>query len=86
MLMRNVRQILGVISATFPSFQQDGRSDMCEESPTSVDELACQLRAISNQSRGEKLNQADYDAHFVAITKVGHVLFTLDVLTFLVVK
>lgn len=45
-LLRNARQILNIVTATFPSFQAAGPSQHCEELSNSIDELACQWRHI----------------------------------------
>lgn len=45
-LLRNAKQILHVVSATFSSFEFEGPSQKCHEVPDNVGELACQWRAI----------------------------------------
>ncbi|TGO49685.1 hypothetical protein BOTNAR_0421g00080 [Botryotinia narcissicola] len=46
-LLRNARQILSVVTATFPSFENEGPSENCHQLSSSVDDLACQWRSIT---------------------------------------
>ncbi|KAG4419772.1 hypothetical protein IFR04_007082 [Cadophora malorum] len=46
-LLRNARQILGVITAAFPSFQVASLLNDCKDLSSNVDQLACQWRIIS---------------------------------------
>ncbi|KAJ8068428.1 hypothetical protein OCU04_003985 [Sclerotinia nivalis] len=68
-LLRNARQILSVVTATFPSFENDGPSENCHELSSSVDDLACQWRRITQVLAGLKANEQDYDAWVEAVTK-----------------
>ncbi|TVY20155.1 GPI ethanolamine phosphate transferase 2 [Lachnellula arida] len=67
-LLRNARQILSVVTATFSSFEGDGPSQNCGELSDSVDELACEWRAIvkSVPASGE---DPDFERWIGAITK-----------------
>ncbi|APA15371.1 hypothetical protein sscle_14g101410 [Sclerotinia sclerotiorum 1980 UF-70] len=68
-LLRNARQIVSVVTATFPSFENDGPSDNCHELSSSVDDLACQWRRITQVLTDLKSNEKDYDAWVAAVTK-----------------
>ncbi|TAQ89779.1 hypothetical protein B7494_g1852 [Chlorociboria aeruginascens] len=46
-MLRNARQILNVVTATFPSFERDGPSQDCNQASSSIDELACNWRGIT---------------------------------------
>ncbi|KAG9235506.1 GPI ethanolamine phosphate transferas-like protein 2 [Amylocarpus encephaloides] len=46
-LWRNARQIVNVIKATFPIFESQGLATSCHDLDSSVDELACEWRIIS---------------------------------------
>ncbi|TVY45198.1 GPI ethanolamine phosphate transferase [Lachnellula occidentalis] len=67
-LLRNARQILSVVTATFSSFESDGPSQNCGELSDSVDELACEWRGISSSvpTSGE---DPDFERWIVTITK-----------------
>ncbi|ESZ94512.1 hypothetical protein SBOR_5092 [Sclerotinia borealis F-4128] len=68
-LLRNARQILSVITATFPSFENGGPSKDCHELSSSVDDLACQWRSITQGLVGLKTDEQDYGAWVIAVTK-----------------
>jgi ethanolaminephosphotransferase len=44
--MRNARQMLKVVSATFPEFNKAGAGDNCEDFLGSINKLACGWRKI----------------------------------------
>lgn len=54
MLEQNARQILNVVTATFPSFEDAGPSQDCEKSKSDVDDLACRWRNIKGIPRGDE--------------------------------
>ena len=58
-VLRNARQILGVVIATFPSFESIEPSHDCHETTDDVEELACEWRGIMEGLEaltGEKQN------------------------------
>ncbi|KAA8563673.1 hypothetical protein MFRU_052g00500 [Monilinia fructicola] len=68
-LLRNARQILSVVTATFPSFENDGPSENCQILSNSVDDLACQWRSISQRLAGLKTNEQDHIAWIADVTR-----------------
>ena len=77
--MRNARQILGVLTATFPSFQEDGPSEKCEEFSSSIDELACQWRGITQSLPQAGAKDEDIEPWVFAVNKVcSQVLSVID--------
>lgn len=66
MLEQNARQILNVVTATFPSFEDAGPSQECEKSKSDIDELACRWRIIKGMPRGGE----NADEWTKAMTKV----------------
>lgn len=51
-LLRNAKQILGVVTATFPSFEDTGPTENCDALPNDIDELACQWRNLQASLQG----------------------------------
>lgn len=53
LLMRNARQLLGIVSAAFGRdlFESDGQLDPCLSEATKLDRLACDWRKIDKRSR-----------------------------------
>ncbi|KAK8902695.1 hypothetical protein QC760_009184 [Botrytis cinerea] len=68
-LRRNARQILSVVTATFPSFENDGPSENCHHLSSSVDDLACQWRSITQGLVGLQANEQDHAVWVTAVTK-----------------
>ncbi|RAL60872.1 hypothetical protein DID88_010196 [Monilinia fructigena] len=68
-LLRNARQILSVVTATFPSFENDGPSENCQILSNSVDDLACQWRNISQRLAGLKTNEQDHIVWIADVTR-----------------
>lgn len=68
-LLRNARQILHVVTATFPSFESDGPSQACNESSDDVAELACEWRALDAQLKVD-LSEEAKDELLLALPKV----------------
>ncbi|EMR80950.1 hypothetical protein ACHAO1_006136 [Botrytis cinerea] len=68
-LLRNARQILSVVTATFPSFENDGPSENCHHLSSSVDDLACQWRSITQGLVGLQANEQDHAVWVTAVTK-----------------
>ncbi|KAF7886705.1 uncharacterized protein EAF02_003352 [Botrytis sinoallii] len=68
-LLRNARQILSVVTATFPSFENDGPSENCHQLSSSVDDLACQWRSITQGLVGLQANEQDHAVWVAAVTK-----------------
>lgn len=69
-LLRNARQILNVVIATFPSFENDGPSHSCHEIPSNVERLACEWKAIMQQLQG-LAEQDDAEAWQATISQVS---------------
>jgi ethanolaminephosphotransferase len=69
-LLRNARQILSVVVATFPSFEGDGPSENCHELPNEVDKLACQWRDISKSLGALKNEDGDTEGWLISTSKV----------------
>ncbi|KAJ5033462.1 uncharacterized protein L3040_008577 [Drepanopeziza brunnea f. sp. 'multigermtubi'] len=46
-LLRNAKQILGVVTAAFPSFEYVEPSKDCKEMSSNIDELACQWKILT---------------------------------------
>jgi ethanolaminephosphotransferase len=55
-LWRNARQILNVVTAAFPSFENGGSSTNCSDLGDDVERLACEWRIISASLPGPKDN------------------------------
>ncbi|KAI9641559.1 major facilitator super transporter protein [Ciborinia camelliae] len=68
-LLRNAKQILSVVTATFPSFENDGPSENCHALSSGVDDLACQWRSITQNLAGLEANEKNRQAWFTAVTK-----------------
>lgn len=68
-LLRNARQIVTIITATFPSFGSEGPSEQCEVLGASIDELACQWRSI-NKGLDLLYDDKYSEEWLVAVTKV----------------
>ncbi|KAF7889213.1 hypothetical protein EAF00_009513 [Botryotinia globosa] len=68
-LLRNARQILSVVTATFPSFENEGPSENCHQLSSSVDDLACQWRSITQGLVGLQANEQDHAIWVAAVTK-----------------
>lgn len=73
-LLRNARQILSVVTATFPSFEGDGLSENCQESSSSVEDLACQWRRIIRGLDAMKRGEQNTDEWLLSVSKVSHLL------------
>lgn len=70
-LLRNARQILSVITATFPSFENDRPSQNCQESLNSVSVLACEWKAIMTSLPEPEIEGQDCEAWRLAVIKVN---------------
>jgi ethanolaminephosphotransferase len=68
-MLRNARQILKVVTATFPSFEEAGPSQECADSSSDIDDLACQWRSIVTGY--EVLEIGDVDAWTESVIKVS---------------
>ncbi|RDW89321.1 GPI ethanolamine phosphate transferas-like protein 2 [Coleophoma cylindrospora] len=67
-LLRNAKQIVTIITATFPSFGGEGPSEDCATLGASIDELSCEWRSINKGLDG--LNDGKQSEEWlVAITK-----------------
>jgi ethanolaminephosphotransferase len=69
-LLLNARQILSVITATFPSFEVAGPSQNCRQSSDDVTELACEWRAITETLPTPSDEDQDCEAWLLSVTKV----------------
>jgi len=69
-LLLNARQILSVITATFPSFEMAGPSQNCRESSDDMTELACEWRAITETLPAPADKDQDCEAWLLSITRV----------------
>jgi ethanolaminephosphotransferase len=69
-LLLNARQILSVITATFPSFEMAGPSQNCRESSDDVTELACEWRAITETLPAPADEDQDCEAWILSVTRV----------------
>lgn len=58
-LLRNAKQILYVVTATFPSFDGEGPSQDCHQLSDDVAELACQWRAMNIPTADQDGNRMD---------------------------
>lgn len=76
-LLRNAKQILTVATATFPSFEDIGASQDCEDAKNDVDELACRWRAISQSLPVPDTEDARSEAWILAVTKVNQMMFSV---------
>ena len=74
-LLRNARQILHIVTATFPSFETDGPSEECEESSSSIEELACQWKTIIRSVPQVDKEDRDDEPWLLAISQAS---FTSD--------
>lgn len=68
-LLRNARQVLSVVTATFPSFGIEGPSQNCQEMPNNVDELSCQWRGINERLIQVKMGDQRSDDLLRSISK-----------------
>ena len=68
-MLRNARQILKVVTTTFPSFEEAGPSGNCADSSSDVENLACQWRSIITSYGG--LETRDIDAWIESVIKVS---------------
>jgi len=68
-MLRNARQILKVVTATFPSFEEAGPPPHCADSPSDIEDLACQWRGITTSY--EDLETGDVDAWIESVIKVS---------------
>lgn len=69
-LLRNAKQILNVVTATFPSFEAEGPSSGCNQLQTSVEELACEWRSIVLTLPNSNVETENIDEWITAIVKV----------------
>jgi ethanolaminephosphotransferase len=69
-LLLNARQILSVITATFPSFEIAGPSQNCQESSDDVNELACEWRAITQTLPVPADEDQESEAWLLSVTEV----------------
>jgi ethanolaminephosphotransferase len=60
MLESNARQILDVVTATFPSFEDDGPFQNCDSFSSDIDGLACRWRAINRMLKREDRNTDEW--------------------------
>jgi ethanolaminephosphotransferase len=67
--------MLSVVTATFPSFEGEGPSQDCGELPSSVDELACEWRGITQTIRASGNEDLDGERWIGATIKVRQPLF-----------
>jgi len=70
-LLRNARQILNVVTATFPSFEAEGPAINCHEASSSIEELACQWRAITHNLANLEEGDPDTEAWLKSISLVS---------------
>ena len=68
--LRNARQILNVVTATFPSFESNVASLACFEGSPSAEELACKWRDIVQGLEGLKLGEQTTDSWLLSVSKV----------------
>lgn len=45
-LLRNARQILNIVTATFPTFEASGPTSNCETATSRIDKISCKWRSI----------------------------------------
>ena len=76
-LWRNAQQILAIIEATFPAFEQDGQSSNCEDLGDNIDELACEFRIISRSLPSSNDEGENIDVWVARISKVSTALSRL---------
>ncbi|KAG0648280.1 Glycosylphosphatidylinositol-anchor biosynthesis 7 [Hyphodiscus hymeniophilus] len=60
-LLRNARQVLSIVTATFPSFETEGPLDKCDEASSSIEELACQWRWLKQAQQLMSGTASNYD-------------------------
>lgn len=46
-MLRNAKQIMGVVTAAFPSFEVVDSTKDCKDMSSNIDELACQWKLIT---------------------------------------
>ncbi|KAH6684162.1 GPI ethanolamine phosphate transferas-like protein 2 [Halenospora varia] len=68
-LLRNAKQIVNVVTATFPSFEAEGPSSGCNQLQTSVEELACEWRSIVLTLPNSNVETENIDEWITAIVK-----------------
>ena len=68
--LRNARQILNVVTATFPSFESNVASLACFEGSPNAEELACKWRDIVQGLEGLKSGEQTTDAWLLSVSKV----------------
>lgn len=69
-LLRNARQILNVVTATFPSFEAEGPANNCHDASSNIEELACQWRAITHNLGNLKEGDPKSEAWLKSISLV----------------
>jgi len=70
--MENARQIHGVVSATFPSFEETSLSSACEHPSNNVVELACSWGQLHTELKDfAKAKNASNDKLLIIISKVS---------------
>lgn len=72
-MYRNARQILKVVTATFPSFEDAGPSVNCETMASDFEVLSCQWRGIEQQFR--QIKPEDTNQWIENVAKVTIPLF-----------
>ncbi|KAL2067876.1 hypothetical protein VTL71DRAFT_15974 [Oculimacula yallundae] len=68
-LLRNARQILGVVVAAFPSFEDASTSKDCKSLSGDIDQLACQWKFITQTQPGLNGNDQEFDQWIRITTK-----------------
>lgn len=58
------------MAATFPSFEDGGSFENCGELSSSIDELACEWRAIVHTLHKSQIDDQDIDPWISSINKV----------------
>lgn len=68
-LLQNARQILNVVTATFPSFEGGDNSKNCHQLSEDVDKLSCEWKALTQDLKDLKVREEDTEAWQVSISK-----------------
>ncbi len=78
MLFRNARQILGVITAAFPSFEVVGPAKDCKDLSSNIDELACKWRVLTETRPKLQDEDQDIEEWMQSTTKVSEFDLNLE--------
>ena len=70
-VVRNARQLLNVVTATFPSFESHVASLKCHEGSSSAEELACKWRGIMQSLEALKSGEQTTDAWLLSLSNVS---------------